>query len=219
MAFSKLTRIILWVVAGISLVVILFFYIAPRTVDDYKAFVERVDDQLAPVDLPMGPMPVIDTTLTDSAAIAENIAAVKKAEDDRAAAVLAAQNAPVKTVKDVTSGWEYLIYFRTDIALIWAYVLVIITLIASLVFPLIAVIKNPKALVRLLLILAGTAVLVVIAYLLSKDTPIEIIGYTGTANRDPGTLKMIDTVLFITYMLFGLAIASILYAVVSRAFK
>ena len=54
MAFSKLTRIILWVVAGISLVVILFFYIAPRTVDDYKAFVERVDDQLAPVDLPMG---------------------------------------------------------------------------------------------------------------------------------------------------------------------
>jgi hypothetical protein len=220
MAFSRITRIILWVVAGISLVVILFFYIAPKTVDDYDAFVEQVNDQLAPVDLtPMGPMPVIDTTLTDSAAIAANIAAVKKAEDDRAAAELAAQNAPVKTVKDVTSGWEYLIYYRTDIALIWAYILVIITLIAALVFPLIAVIKNPKALVRLLLILAGTAVLVVIAYLLSNDTPIEIIGYTGTANTDPGTLKMIDTVLFITYMLFGLAIASILYAVISRAFK
>ena len=220
MAFSKITRIILWVVAGLSIVVILFFYLGPKTVDDYDAFVEHVDEQLAPMDLtPMGPMPTIDTTLTDSAAIAENIAAVNRAEEERAAAVLAAQNAPQKTVKDVTSGWEYLIYFRTDIALIWAYILVIITLIASLVFPLIAVIKNPKALVRLLLVLAGTAVLVVIAYLLSKDTPIEIIGYTGTDNSDPGTLRMIDTVLFITYMLFGLAIASILYAVISRAFK
>lgn len=220
MAFSKITRIILWVVAGLSILVILFFYLGPKTVSDYDAFVEHVDEQLAPMDLtPMGTMPTIDTTLTDSAAIAENIAAVHKAEEERAAAVLAAQNAPQKTVKDVTSGWEYLIYFRTDIALIWAYILVIITLIASLVFPLIAVIKNPKALVRLLLVLAGTAVLVVIAYLLSKDTPIEIIGYTGTDNSDPGTLKMIDTVLFITYMLFGLAIASILYAVISRAFK
>jgi len=220
MAFSKLTRIILYVLAGVSVLVILYFYIAPKTVDNYKAFVEHVNEQLAPVDLtPMGPMPVIDTSLTDSAAIAENIAAVQKAEDERAAAVLAAQNAPVKTVKDVTTGWEYLIYYRIDIALIWAYILVLITLVATIVFPLIAVIQNRKALFRLLLVLAGAAVLVVISYLLSKDTPIEIIGYTGTDNSDPGTLKMIDTVLFITYMLFGMAIASILYAVISRAFK
>ena len=86
-------------------------------------------------------------------------------------------------------------------------------------FPLIAVLSNPKALVRLLAILAGAAVLVVISYVLSKDTPIDIIGYTGTDNSDPGTLKMIDTVLFVTYMLFGLALASILYAIISRAFK
>jgi hypothetical protein len=59
----------------------------------------------------------------------------------------------------------------------------------------------------------------VISYVLSKDTPIEIIGYTGTGNSDPGTLKMIDTVLFITYILFGMALGSILYAVISRAFK
>jgi hypothetical protein len=68
-------------------------------------------------------------------------------------------------------------------------------------------------------VLVGAAILVVISYLLSNDTPIEIIGYTGTDNSDPGTLKMIDTVLFITYMLFGLALGSILYAIISRAFK
>ena len=78
---------------------------------------------------------------------------------------------------------------------------------------------QPKALIRLLLVLAGAAVLVIVSYVLSKDTPIEIIGYTGTGNSDPGTLKMIDTVLFIVYMLFGLALGSILYAIISRAFK
>jgi len=222
MAFSKLTRIILYVVAGISLLVVLFFYIGPKTVDDYDALVDRVDEALNPVDMtPMGALPVIDTSLTDSAAIAENAAAVQKATEEReaAAAAAAAELSAEKSVKDVTSGWEYLLYFRTDIALLWAYILVLITLIASIVFPLIAVISNPKALIRLLAVLAGAAVLIVIAYLVSKDTPIDIIGYTGTDNTDPGTLKMIDTVLFVTYMLFGIALASILYAIISRAFK
>jgi hypothetical protein len=220
MAFSKITRIILYVVAGISLLVVLFFYIGPRTVDDYDGLVDRVDEALNPMDMtPSAPLPVIDTSLTDSAAIAENAAAVQQANEERAAAEAAALEQSGQSIKDVTSGWEYLLYFRTDIALIWAYILVFITLIASIVFPLIAVLSNPKALVRLLAILGGAAVLVVVSYLLSKDTPIDIIGYTGTDNTDPGTLKMIDTVLFVTYMLFGLALASILYAIISRAFK
>ena len=83
----------------------------------------------------------------------------------------------------------------------------------------IAVASNPKSLLRLGLVLAATAIIVVISYLMSDDTPMEIIGYTGTGNSDPGTLKMIDTVLFITYMLFGLALASILYSIISKAFK
>jgi hypothetical protein len=218
MAFSKLTKIILWVVAGISLIVVLFFYIGPKTVSDYDVLVDRVDEALSGVDMsPVAPMPVIDTTLTDSAAIAENVAAVQKAQEERMAAPVA--EVSDTSVKDVTSGWEYLLYFRTDIALIWAYILVLITLIAAIVFPLIAVISNPKALIRLLAVLAGFAVLVVVSYLLSSDTAIEIIGYDGTGNSDPGTLKMVDTVLFLTYMLFGLAVGSILYAIVSKAFK
>ncbi len=220
MAFSKLTKIILWVVAGISLIVVLFFYIGPKTVGDYDAMVDRVDDALAGVDItPLAPMPVIDTTLTDSAAIVENIAAVQKAEEERIAAATAAAEAPQKTVKEVTSGWEALLYFRTDIALTWAYILILITLIAAITFPLVAVISNPKALIRLLMVLAGFAVLVVVSYVLSSDTAIEIIGYDGTGNTDPGTLKMVDTVLFLTYMLFGLAVGSILYAITSKAFK
>lgn len=219
MAFSKLTRIILFVVAGISLLVMLFFYISPKSVADYDALVDRVNEAVSGVDMAsVAPLPVIDTTLTDSVDIAENAAAVQKAEEERFAAPLVTDNSGT-SIKDVTTGWEYLIYFRTDIALIWAYILVLITLIASIVFPLIAVISNPKALVRLLVVLAGAAVLVIVSYLLSNDTTINITGYTGTENSDPGTLKMIDTVLFVTYMLFGLALGSILYAIASRAFK
>ncbi len=219
MAFSKLTKIILWVVAGISLIVVLFFYIGPKTIADYEALVDQVDDALSGIDLtPVAPLPVIDTTLIDSAAIAENIAAVQKAEQERFAAPVVTET-PETSVKDVTSGWEYLLYFRTDIALMWAYVLILITLIAAIAFPLIAVISNPKALIRLLIVLAGFAVMVVVSYLLASDTAMEIIGYDGTGNSDPGTLKMVDTVLFLTYMLFGLAFGSILYAIISKAFK
>ena len=90
MAFSKLTKIILWVVAGISLIVILFFYIGPKTVTDYDALVDRVDEALSGVDMsPVAPMPVIDTTLTDSAAIADNIASVQKAQEERMATPVA----------------------------------------------------------------------------------------------------------------------------------
>ena len=220
MAFSKLTKIILWVVAGISLIVVLFFYIGPKTVGDYDAMVDRVDDALAGVDItPLAPMPVIDTSLTDSIAIAENFAAVQQAEEEYLAAATAAAEAPQKTVKELTTGWEALLYFRTDIALMWAYILILITLIAAIAFPLVAVISNPKALIRLLIVLAGFAVLVVVSYLLASDTAMEIIGYEGTGNTDPGTLKMVDTVLFVTYMLFGLALGSILYAITSKAFK
>jgi hypothetical protein len=219
MAFSKLTRIILFVVAGISLVVVLFFYIGPKTLD-YDALELKVENTLAPMDLtPIAQIPEVDTSLTDSVAIAENLAAIERAEEEAAIAAAEALNAPAPDLGEVLSGWESLVWFRTDVALVWAYILVLITAIAAIVFPLIAVISHPKALIRLLLVLAGAAVLVVVSYVLSNDKPIDIIGYTGTGNTDPGTLKMIDTVLFITYMLFGLALGSILYSIVSRAFK
>ena len=68
-------------------------------------------------------------------------------------------------------------------------------------------------------VLVGAAVIIVVSYLLASGSPIDIIGYAGDANKNPGTLKMVDTTLFVTYMLFGMALASILYSIVSRVFK
>jgi len=216
MAFSNITRIILYVVAGISLLVILFFYVGPRTID-YDALEQRVNEAQNPADLtPIVPLATVDSTAQDSTATEAMEAA---AEDPGAFAVETAPDVSEANLKEVMSGYEYLVWFRTDIALIWAYILVILTMIASIVFPLIAVFNNPRGLIRLVAVLVGAAVLVIISYAVSSDTPIDIIGYTGTDNSDPSTLKMIDTVLFVTYMLFGLALASILYAITSRAFK
>jgi hypothetical protein len=219
MAFSNLTRIILYVVAGISLLVVLFFYVSPKTID-YDDLEQRVTEAQNPADLtPVAPLPAVDTTAADSTAADSTAAAMPAAEDPGAFAVETTPDVSDIDLSEVMSGYEYLVWYRTDIALIWAYILVVLTLIASIVFPLIAVFSNPKGLIRLVAVLVAAAVLVIISYAVSSDTPIDIIGYTGTDNSDPGTLKMIDTVLFVTYMLFGLALASILYAIASRAFK
>ncbi len=212
MAFAKITRIILYVLGGISLIVVLFFYIAPKTVD-YDELEIRVTEIQNPIDItPSAPLPAVDTMEQDSTAVVET--------EDASALVTPVVTPPADTnLKAHLSGWEYMVWFRTDIALVWAYILILITLLASIVFPLISVISNRKGLLRLGAVLAGAAIMVIISYLMSNDTPMEIIGYTGTENSDPGTLKMIDTVLFVTYMLFGMALASILYAIASKAFK
>ena len=211
MAFSNITRILLWIIAGISLLVVLFFYVSPKTVnyDDVEA---RVEAALNPVDMSAPVAMVPDSAATDSTA-------VEAVEEDAAFAQAEVLDTSGTDLKEVLSGYEYLVYYRTDIALIWAYILVVLTLIAAIVFPLIAVFTNPKALLRMAIVLAAAAVMVIISWVLSSDAALEIIGYTGTDNSDPQTLKMIDTVLFVTYMLFGLALGSILYAIISKAFK
>lgn len=215
MAFSRVTRIILYVVAGISLLVILFFYVSPKTIN-YDALEMRVEEATNPADMtPVAPLPTVDSTAVDST----GNAAMAASNTQGPSGMATVEETQEVNLSEIMSGYEYLVWFRTDIALIWAYILVVLTLIAAIVFPLIAVFSNPKALIRLVAILAGAAVLVIVSYLLSSDKPIDIIGYTGTDNSDPATLKMIDTVLFVTYMLFGIAIASILYAIVSKAFK
>ena len=216
MAFSNITRIILFILAGISLVVVLFFYVSPKTVD-FDGMEYRVLEAQNPVDLtPLAPLPTVDTT-----AVAEDGTAI----EDTTVAEVAAPAIPMapppepKSASEVLSGWELLVWSRVDIALVWAYILILLTAIAAIVFPLISILANPKGLIRLALVLVGAAVLVLISYFMASGTTIDIIGYNGTGNSDPGTLKMVDTVLFVTYILFGMALASILYAIVSKAFK
>ena len=102
MAFSKLTRIILYVVAGISLIVILFFYVSPKTVD-IDALEARVDGIMNPVDLtPVAPLPTVsDSTAQDSTAVE----AVE--QESSAFATTEVLDTSGINLKDELSGYEY----------------------------------------------------------------------------------------------------------------
>ena len=117
------------------------------------------------------------------------------------------------------SFMEKLVYLKTDIPLTWGYILLIAGIIITITFPIVYIIKHPANLLRTLLVLAGIAVLVFLAFLAASGSPIEIPGYTGTSNSDQSVLKVIDTGLIFSYFMLGLALLSILYAEVSKYFR
>ena len=67
-------------------------------------------------------------------------------------------------------------------------------------------INNPKSLLKLALGLVAIAAIVAVAYVLAPGTP--AVGYLGEPVSD-GTLKLTDTILNLTYLLFGGAILSL----------
>ncbi|PID92079.1 MAG: hypothetical protein CSA96_04945 [Bacteroidetes bacterium] len=218
MAFSKLSKIILFVITGISLVVVLFFFLAENS-DRFDELEDTVAELTAPADLPLATLPTVDSLAADSTASDSTAAALIEDAGSTALAAPEVAETPTVNIREELSLADYLIYIHTDIALVWAYILAILTAVSSLLFPLLKVFSNPKGFIKLGAVVVVAAILIVVSYVLSSGTPIEIVGYTGTANSDPGTLKMVDTVLFVTYTLFGIAIFSILFSVIARAFK
>ena len=102
--------------------------------------------------------------------------------------------------------------------LIWAAILVLLTAGLAVVFPIMHLISNPKSAKQFLFVLLGVAILIFIAYSLASNEVLEIPGYTGKDNV-PGTLKFVGTGLFLTYILSGLAVLSILFSEISNYFK
>ena len=67
--------------------------------------------------------------------------------------------------------------------------------------------NNPKSLLKLGLGIVAIAAVVAVAYVLAPGTP--AVGYLGDPVSD-GTLKLTDTVLNLTYLLFGGALAALI---------
>ena len=95
-----------------------------------------------------------------------------------------------------------------DNILYCAYAFAAITILAVL-FGVIVIggINNPKSLLKLALGIVAIAAVVAVAYVLAPGTP--AVGYLGDPVSD-GTLKLTDTVLNLTYLLFGAAILSLI---------
>jgi hypothetical protein len=106
----------------------------------------------------------------------------------------------------------------TETILRWAYILLIITLVAVLGFMLVSMFSSVKALKRTGIVMGIAVVLIFISYQLADDTVLNLIQYSGPDNV-PKTLKIVDTALIFTYILGITAVVSILYTAIANIFK
>lgn len=104
-----------------------------------------------------------------------------------------------------------------DTVLIWAYILLGLTIVSVLVFPIIYFIKNPKAAVQFLLVLAGFAILYGIGYMLASDGINSKVFEKQEISSNLS--QMIGAGLITAYILAGLAVLAIFYASISSAFN
>lgn len=231
--FSKLAQIGLYIVAGISVLVISFFYFGDNLIDEaaYQAKVDKMntpDDASAfnfQADMALeADSTDLESDLTDVSAT-EDVAGEEAAEGVAVEAVpeeetITEEPAETAEVEEVRFTFmERLVDSKTDIALGWAYILVFVTLIIAVGFSIVQMFSNTKSLIRGLIGLVAVAILIGIAYMLGSDTPLEIIGYDGVDNKDPQVLKMVDTGLIMVYFVLGGIFVSILYSEIAKYFK
>ena len=102
--------------------------------------------------------------------------------------------------------------------LIWAVVLFVIAALVALIFPAVFYIMNPRHIVRNIIFLGVVALVIFISYQLASDEILNLVNYNGPDNV-PGTLKLADTGLFVTYLLGAVAFLLIIFSEIYRAFK
>lgn len=106
----------------------------------------------------------------------------------------------------------------TDQLIWWAYILLGLTAITALVFPIGRLLTNPKQALKTLIVVVGICLLVLIAYSMSDGTIMKLPGYDGPDNVE-GTLKFADTMLFTMYFLGIGAILAIIVTEILRRFR
>ncbi|MCF8381858.1 MAG: hypothetical protein K9H49_19985 [Bacteroidales bacterium] len=221
MSFSKIPQIALYIVVGISVLVIGFFYFGDSLVDvaAYEAKVEKLnapDDASANYYMQTAAVEA-DSTSTDpvSQEVAEGTDTLVVEEE-----VLPVAEEEVSEPEVIKITFmEKMVDARTSIALVWAYILVFVTLMVAVVFSILQMLTNTKALVRGLIVFVGIALLVGLAYMLGSGETLNILGYEGTDNSDPKVLKMVDMGLISTYFILGMILISILYSEIAKYFK
>ncbi len=105
----------------------------------------------------------------------------------------------------------------TTVVLSWAYILLAITALVTLIFPILYIIMNPKSGKTVLIGIIGFVVLFFIANsMASGNIQGEVF---ETFNITEATSKFIGAMLNMTYILGVLAVLSIIYSGISSIFK
>ena len=124
----------------------------------------------------------------------------------------------VGSVVPGTEGTRYEEPTITNSFIVFAYILLGLTILALVGFALRNYILNPKGLRGLLVALGVAVVLVALAALLADNTVLDLPHYKGSDNI-PRTLFWTDIGLFVAYFLLAGAFLTIIYSVVSKYFK
>lgn len=105
----------------------------------------------------------------------------------------------------------------TDTVMVWAFILLIITVVLLLAFPIKFFISNPKQGLRFLIALAAFAILYGISYALASGaTEAEVYEKSGITS---GISRMIGAGMIMTYIIGGLALIGLVYSGISKALK
>jgi len=117
-----------------------------------------------------------------------------------------------------TEGTRYEEPLVTNSFIIYAYILLAVTAMVTVIFSIWNLILNPKGLKMALVALVAGAVLVVVASLMADNTPLNLPHYKGGDNV-PRTLFLTDTGLIVAYFLAALAFIAIIYSEIAKFFK
>ncbi len=106
--------------------------------------------------------------------------------------------------------------------IIWSYILVAVGAGIAIIAGLLNMVSDAKALKGGLTALVFMGAVVLVAYLLASPEIPQVVGVDkfindGTLNEN--VAKLVDTGLYATYILLGLAILSIVFSSVTRLFK
>ncbi|OFY98249.1 MAG: hypothetical protein A3K10_17330 [Bacteroidetes bacterium RIFCSPLOWO2_12_FULL_31_6] len=111
----------------------------------------------------------------------------------------------------------YLNAISEGVLITWCYVLLAIASLVAIVFPIIAMVQNPKNAKIVLMGIVGLSIVFVIGYLLS--TGVDTIDGDGKLLATALEAKMSETGLIVFYIMGGFAIITVVYAEVSKMFK
>jgi hypothetical protein len=96
--------------------------------------------------------------------------------------------------------------------ILWSVILLAVAALLSVLFPLVQFILNPKNAGKALVGLVALGLVFLVGYLMADTTP--IVTATSAAESDfsdPSVLRFADTGIISTYILFGIAVASLLF--------
>jgi len=105
----------------------------------------------------------------------------------------------------------------TNTVLYWAYILLAITVLLLIGFPIFFFIKNPHKGLTVLFVLVGFIILFGISYLFASDATNAVI--YEKQNITPGVSRFIGAGLIMVYILTGIAVLSLIYTGIVNAFK